>query len=413
MTKSALSFAFETEKLLGKNPPSFAAEDCKAKKDAWAFILNRSDGPLLNANQREMATKSCQKILQKFKGKKKFFHIGMGGSSLGAAMLVSALQKNDLDFVFIDHIDPDLLYKQINNLNPKDCIFYLVSKSGRTRETIANLMVITDFLKDKGYSEEQFKDFLLFATDLQKSELYQLGQDFKAHFLEIPRTLSGRFSALSVVGLLPALFADVNAEELQRGAEQFQKSVLEEDGPSNPLIYSAASIFELWRQKGVNQTVLMPYSAHLEKLGAWFAQLWAESLAKKYNRSSELVHTGLTPIAARGPSDQHSLMQLFLDGPNDKCFFILQIENFTHNFTIAPYSLQKLIAASVQGTIQALNEASRPIIHLKVPSLSEYSLGAIIFYFEGLTALMGEYFNIDSFNQPSVEKIKRHIREFL
>ncbi len=348
----------------------------------------------------------------------------MGGPHLGPKMLVSALQTSPLHFEFIGHLDPQQLARQLRHCDWRKVLVYVVSKSGQTVETLANLAVVVQWLRNLGCRTEDLKECLVFATDPSDSPLLELAQTWGVEVLEIPPSLGGRFSSLSPVGLLPALWANVEVGELWRGASCMRQDMLRSDGECD-LSLSAFTLFELWRREGIDQTVIMPYTARLADFSAWFVQLWAESLGKKLDLQGRVVYSGLTPIAACGPADQHSQMQLFLEGPRDKCLVVVEVENLGHDFPLqnggeiemlrrlGPYSLGQLLRAELKGCLQALREAQRPYLHLILPNLQPASLGATVAYFEGLTVLMGEYFNIDPFVQPGVEAGKRHAFQFL
>ena len=169
----------------------------------------------------------------------------------------------------------------------------------------------------------------------------------------------------------------------------------------------------------------MPYSSKLRSFSFWFAQLWAESLGKKKNLKNEIVQTGLTPIVGFGATDQHSQMQLFMEGPNDKCIILIEVENFTHDYKLSTsiagnnlsklsdFSLSQLMKAELNGTLKALQENKRPTIHLKISKNDEYHMGALILFFESLTVLMGSFLMIDPFDQPGVELGKIYAFNFL
>ena len=198
-----------------------------------------------------------------------------------------------------------------------------------------------------------------------------------------------------------------------------------EESLDNPLLNAAEFIFHLKQEQGINQTVMMPYSSKLRAFSFWFTQLWAESLGKKKNLKGEIVHTGFTPIVGYGATDQHSQMQLFMEGPNDKCLILIEVENFGHDYKLATslatsnlsklsdFTLSQLMKAELAGTLKALQENERPTIHLKISKNDEFHLGSLILFFESLTVLMGDYLEIDPFDQPGVEAGKIYAFNFL
>ena len=384
-----------------------------AAPDNWSF-------PLV---ERPELVSSCQHLFRRFGGKKSFFHVGMGGSALGPKMLVSGFQKSGVRFEFIDNIDPVHLGRQLEKVVWEESLFYIVSKSGQTAETLANLAVIVRYLRERGYAEKDFANFFVFATSAT-SPLLDLGQQWGVEVLPIPDCVGGRFSVLSPVGLFPALFAGIEVDALRRGAI-FQREEILRGSCEHPLSMAAFTLFELWRREGIDQTVMMPYAGQLAPFSCWFVQLWAESLGKKHNRQGGVAHSGLTPIPACGTADQHSQMQLFLEGPRNKCLLVVEVEKLARDFSLAnseendflqkltPFSLGQLLRAELEGSLRALREANRPYLRLKLEFLAPESLGTLIFTCEALTALMGEYFNVDVFIQPGVEKGKQYAFEFL
>jgi glucose-6-phosphate isomerase len=168
---------------------------------------------------------------------------------------------------------------------------------------------------------------------------------------------------------------------------------------------------------------MMPYSSKLKDFSFWFVQLWAESLGK-YSKAKSMP-VGLTPIPAYGATDQHAQMQLFMEGPNNKCIFLISIEKRINDFKLdsnlelesaeklKKYTMNELLEAEHQGTLMALKQNSRNTISIKMDTLNEQNLGALIIFFESLTCMMGHYFKIDPFNQPGVEKGKKYTFEYL
>jgi len=371
---------------------------------------------------------STQNVYEKFKDRKLFVHIGIGGSSLGPEMMVNALNKSKTKFLFINNIDPEELNSQLQSFDEtpiKDALFYFVSKSGGTAELMAALAIITKLLEAQQVKPSEYKNYFVFATDPKKSELLTLAKQWDIETLEVPSDVGGRFSALTPVGFLPALFAGLNLKELLAGAKAAQVDMLCEDGSTNPLIASAEFINELRVKQKITQTVLMPYSSKLRSFSFWFAQLWGESLGKKKNRKGELVNTGLTPIVSYGATDQHSLVQLFAEGPNDKAYLFVEVEKFKNDFSLksplasnnlgklSGFMLSELMKAEMEGTIKALREVSRPVLQISIEKNDEFHLAYLIVYFESLTALMGDYLMIDPFDQPGVEAGKIYAFEFL
>ena len=418
----ALNFKFFPER---PNVPSTLAAE---KIHTFKGIINNARTQFFYTFNRGELEVTSRKVFEKFSDRKIFIHIGIGGSSLGPEMMVNALQKSDRKFIFINNIDPEELHSQmkmISGYDLNDCLFYFVSKSGGTAETLAALAIITQLFESRGIRPADYKRYFVFATDPVKSELLTLSKEWDITTLEVPSDVGGRFSALTPVGFLPLLFAGMDLDLFLKGAVDAQLSLLSEDGSKNEMIACAEYLYNLKNRKGISQTVLMPYSSKLRSFSFWFTQLWAESLGKKKNKRGDMVNVGFTPIVGYGATDQHSQMQLFMEGPNDKAFIILEVENFAHDFKLnsvlssnnlqklSTFSLSQLMKAEMEGTIKALREAERNVIHIKINKNDEYHLAQLILFFESLTALMGDYLMIDPFDQPGVEAGKIYAFEFL
>jgi glucose-6-phosphate isomerase len=293
-------------------------------------IINNPQIGFFHWTKNTHEVEQVESIYKKFKHKKVFIHIGIGGSSLGPEMLISALKKNhEVKFIFINNIDSDEIHDQLTGINPRDALFYVVSKSGTTAETMAAFSMMVNWGQ---FKPNELKDYFVFCTDPKVGDLRKMSQDLGIECLSVPSSIGGRFSVLTAVGLFPAFFAGINGYELFSGAEKM-KSILLEKNASNPLLKASQYLIDL-KEKGVSQTVLMPYSSKLRNLSFWFVQLWAESLGKKKTKDGKIVNTGLTPIPGYGATDQHSQVQLFMEGPYDKCLVLIKVKNPKHNFNL-------------------------------------------------------------------------------
>lgn len=417
-----LSLSFDNEeRILSKfTEPSSIQEN-------WKLFLQTIDNPkvgFFHINKRKELLSSCVEIFQKFQSRTQFIQVGIGGSSLGPEMLVSALGDQNRSFTFINNIDPERIAQQLESLNYQKSLFYIVSKSGGTAETSAAMAIISNWLKEKGVGEKEYKNYFVFATDPVKSDLLLIAKDFGIHCLEIPSNVGGRFSILTPVGLLPALFAGIDGDQLLAGAQDIKKDILNTRLHENILIKSANYLMSL-KEKGFSQTVLMPYSSKLRDLSFWFVQLWAESLGKKVNLKGETVNTGFTPIPAYGATDQHSQVQLFMEGPYDKTIILLEVENFQTDFSLdcsfetssfkklKRHSLSNLMKAELNGTMKALSKVERPYMKLSLETNDAYHLGQLLLFLESLTALTGIMLGINTFDQPGVEAGKHYAFEYL
>ncbi len=393
-------------------------------QENWKSFLQTIDDPstgFFHVSNRDELLNSCVEIFEKFQSRKTFIQVGIGGSSLGPEMLITGLGDGKRRFEFINNIDPDFIYNQLQGLVPSECLFYFVSKSGSTAETSAGMAIIASWLNEQGIEEKDFASYFVFATDPKKSNLLDLSREWGVTCLEVPSNVGGRFSVLTPVGYLPALFAGIDPSELIRGANEYKKEILNTKLSENILIKAANFIMAL-KDDGVSQTVLMPYSSRLRDLSFWFVQLWAESLGKKLAAGGE---TGLTPLPSYGATDQHSQVQLFMEGPRDKAILFVELEKFNHDYSLnntinspslkklAPYNLSDLMAAEFNGTLKAMEQNERPYMKMSLEKLDAYNLGQIIIFLESLTVLTGRMLGIDPFDQPGVELGKVFAFEYL
>lgn len=373
-------------------------------------------------SQNKNIIEETQKIAQFFSHKKHFVQIGIGGSALGPQMLISALGKRtDKTFSLLDNTDSDYLLDVLSKISLKDSVFYVVSKSGGTAETIACYSIVRNHLFKNGISEDQFENYFVFCTDPKNGQLREHVNKKSYKALSIDSNIGGRFSVLSPVGLLPAAFMGIDIKKLFEGANSLHEVVLNNDFDNNPLLQTAGHLISLLPD--CHETVMMPYSSKLKDFSAWFVQLWAESLGKFSKASGKAV--GLTPIAAYGATDQHAQMQLFMEGPNNKCIFFINIKNKTNDFDLDSgleiesalklknHTMNELLEAEYQGSLEALKENGRNIIAISLDSLNENNLAGLIVFFECLTCIVGQHLLIDPFNQPGVEKGKKYAFEYL
>lgn len=379
-------------------------------------LLDQPRGEFLKLHLDSKPWLESLELSQYFSDKSHFVHVGIGGSSLGPEMMIRALLplSKSKNFTFINNIDPDYVFEQLEQLKQlglEQCLFFIVSKSGHTAETLATLILITNILKSVNINEDQWKDYIVIASDKKENDLRSFADCYKLSQLNIPDMVGGRFSTLTPVGLFPCAWAGLSLHKIRGSCENFLKFSKE----SNGLYELALEIFDLYKTQDINQTVMMPYSSKMSAFTQWFVQLWAESLGKKHSLSGKVVHTGFTPIAAVGATDQHSQMQLFMEGPKDKYIVFIEIDNsqnslnLRNNFSwnsfqkLSSYSMKELLHAELIGEMQALSANNRPWGLIKMTELNEESLTSLILLFESLTVLEGYLLSIDPFDQPGVE----------
>lgn len=347
-----------------------------------------------------------------------FLHLGIGGSSLGAETIIRALSPVKAPtFHFLDNIDPDFMWDVLEQCDPARTLLYVVTKSGTTMETLAQFAFIYEWL-EKHLGTEQARNRLVFCTDPEKGALRQLANEWNIPTFDIPPNLGGRFSALGPVGLFPALVAGIDTKAMMKGAAEYRAQLLGriQNGEVPPVADLAVRLVRHHQDNRRNVTVLMPYSQKLKPFSAWFTQLWAESLGK--------VNKGMTPLPATGATDQHSILQLLRDGPQDKVVGFIEVAGFNHMIdlkwkgpridameSVTGITLNQLMDAEFNATRQVLTNNQRPNFTLTLPRLNAHTLGQMFFFFEVLTAFAGYYLEIDPFDQPGVEEGKKLTQE--
>jgi glucose-6-phosphate isomerase len=346
--------------------------------------------------------------------------LGIGGSALGPAALHSALGRPNSGrrLVVLDNIDPDFIRDELDLLTPKDTLVNVIAKSGVTAETMASFAVVRQWMID-AVGESRSREHFVVTTDPEKGDLLSIARQEKYPIFAIPPNVGGRFSVLSPVGTLPAALLGLDVEALMEGA---RRSSIQARQPffENPALVAGFIQFVLERERRKSILVLFSYSQALWKFAFWFKQLWGESMGKKMNRRGREVYYGQTPTAALGVTDQHSQLQLFIEGPNDKSFLFWTAREFRDPVSIDhPYTdfdsmrylngktLAELFFAERRATEIALTEAARPNATVYVDRIHEESLGELIMFSEYLTAYAAEFYDINAFDQPGVEYGKK------
>ncbi len=353
--------------------------------------------------------------------------IGIGGSSLGAVAIVNALTPPDWNYLskqerkgylrifFLENVDPDQTAAILDEIDPRETLFVVISKSGSTAECLAHYQIVRGLLQIRGIKPSEH---FVFITDPRKGLLRKIATEEKIVALEIPPDLGGRFSVLSPVGLLPASAIGVDVKALVDGAREAYIKCSDLKIESNPAAMIALCHY-LHKQKGRTISVMMPYSNRLYSLADWFRQLWAESLGKKFSLSGETVHEGLTPIKALGVVDQHSQLQLYMEGPDDKTVTFIEVERFDRDILIPSIHneedisylggkrLADLLRSELIGTERSLAANGRPSMRVVFPCINAYDIGQYFMYYEFATALLGQLLKIDPYDQPGVELGKR------
>ena len=354
--------------------------------------------------------------------------LGIGGSALGSIALQAALNDpvyNALPnkarpgprLFVLDNIDPDHFAAHLAALEKlgglKKTLFNVVSKSGETAETAAQFMVVRERLK--AALGKAHREHLLVTTDPAKGTMRAICDDEGYPTLPVPEGVGGRFSVLSPVGLFSAAMCGIDIESLLDGAAEIDEACSTTKLDENPAAMLAVVLVELAARKGKSNHVLMPYCNALAALGDWWAQLWAESLGKRVQTVAGENHVGFTPIRAVGATDQHSQMQLYRDGPNDKVVCFVEVERFREAVTIPEgldaeaigylhgRTMAQLLAAEKRATEYALVASARPNLTIRLPVVDAHHVGQFIYLWELATAYAGGMLGIDAYDQPAVE----------
>ena len=356
---------------------------------------------------------------------KKFKHFivfGIGGSALGIKMLkntfVDSIHKNvDTKVEVIDNIDSDYMLTLLDNLKLKKTMFNVITKSGSTSETLAQMMIVIEKMKKAKIDYTKH----ICVTTTKDNALYNWAVSQGMTVFEIPLGVGGRFSVLSPVGLLPAAVMGINIRGLLKGA---RKSKLNsEKCELENLAYTTAYINYSYLNKGLTNLVVMPYSDRLALVPDFFAQLWAESLGKKFNRDGEVVYSGQTPIKTLGVTDQHSQLQLYSEGIKDKLIMFITVEKpdrdekITLDLDFAKHlkgtSIKTLLDYECDSTAYSLTTLDRPNYTISLKNICEETIGELIFFMEMMTAFMGEMLNVNTYDQPGVELSKIYTKACL
>lgn len=400
--------------------------------------LNQSRGTgwegwreLHNEPMRSTHLNAVNTIANECKGKfENIIVLGIGGSALGNIALQAALNEPTYNLLskstrpgprlfVVDNVDPSNLGSILKVCDPKTTLFNVVSKSGETAETASQFMIIRKILQDA--IGANWADHIVAITDPKAGTMRSICDKAGITTLPVPDGVGGRFSVLSPVGLFSAAMCGIDIEALLNGAKAMDDRCANEDLTHNPAAMLALLLVELGTRKGKTNHVLMPYANALKLLGDWYAQLWAESLGKKFDKQGAEVFSGFTPISALGTTDQHSQVQLYREGPNDKVIGFVEVENFgdDQSMTIPTgmgvdaleylegKRMVDLLNNEKRATEYALNDSLRPNYTLKMPKIDAHHVGEFISLWQIATAYAGLMLNIDAYDQPAVETGKK------
>ncbi|MBI4994057.1 hypothetical protein HZC21_00205 [Candidatus Peregrinibacteria bacterium] len=321
--------------------------------------------------------------------------VGMGGSSLGAKALITAVKcprdaESSVKCIFLDNIDPDFVNETLSQIDLKKTLFLLISKSGETIEIISLALILFSKIK----SAENF----IVITDDIKSSLAEIAKKRGIDILQSPKNVPGRFSVLSVVGLLPAALAGIPVQKVLAGAQK----------ASWLKAYDLACKQYEYFRKGKFITVIFPYCENLNFFADWYIQLLSESIGK-----SNAI--GITTVKAIGAKDQHSQLQLFLDGPDDKFYIMIPPPSTKNDIKISSksFTLNDLFNAEYESSKKAFRKKKKPFAEISFKEITPETLGEAFFFFELEIAFLGSLFGINIQNQPAVELSKKYAKSIL
>lgn len=419
MVRNSLKFTENTLSLWNAKPSTKDIDTATLQYHNWIASDFAGFRRLLDKSSPEAPDYAMmKKAVEKHRsGIRNFVVLGTGGSSLGTETIFEALAApdSDLNLFVMDNNDPDFFHGHLPLWKPEETLIYAVSKSGKTPETISQLLVLIDHLRAK-LPGDAWKKHVVLCTDPQTGDFRAFANQHGLTCLNVPSAVGGRFSVLTPVGLFPALFAGLDAEALLEGAKSLVGQWEDIPLDQNPAFKMAYAL----TKDAKNITVLMPYSSRLQAFSRWFCQLWAESLGKNGK--------GLTPYPAIGTTDQHSQVQLYMEGPQDKNFILIRVNECVNPLPLSSKSLardlpafQALEGKSMRDLFDAEYRATRDaMIHnkltlacMEMDRLDAFSLGSLFYYWEWTTLYAGALLEINPFDQPGVEAAKILTKRYL
>lgn len=362
--------------------------------------------------------------------------VGIGGSALGAYAVDVALRgphpvqsaygKARLGrdgvvrprLVVLDNVDPGPVAAALERLNPKRTAVCVIAKSGSTAETLATFLIVRAWMTKK--LGRKARGRIIAITDPEKGDLLSIAKEEKYPLFFVPPNVGGRFSVFSSVGLVPIALLGIDVLKLLKGARDANAVCWKTKMKDNPALASAVvhHALDRWQEKRIE--VVFSYSSYLWGAAFWYRQLWAESLGKETNRKGKKVYMGQTPVAALGVTDQHSQLQLYVEGPHDKMITFWEVlkprvevripkelTQYDSTKYLGGKNLSALFRAERIATEAALTAAGRPNCRWTLTKLDEQSIGAFFQMLEFQTAFAGELFGVNAFDQPGVELGKK------
>jgi glucose-6-phosphate isomerase len=352
--------------------------------------------------------------------------LGIGGSALGTIALRTALLDpfwNELDdearefyprLYVIDNPDPGTFAALLRRIDVRRTLFNVVSKSGGTAETMSQLLIIRQKLEAE--IGDGYRRHILFTTDPAAGVLRKLSQDEEIAALPVPSNVGGRFSVLSAVGLLPAALAGIPIRRILEGARAMDERCRTDDLMKNPAGLFAALQYLADTELQAPIHVMMPYTDSLRDVADWFRQIWAESLGKQTSLDGKAIFAGPTPVKSLGATDQHSQVQLYMEGPFDKTITFLSMLEWKEDIQIPSiypdiaelgylggHTLGELLHVEKSATEAALTQRGRMNMTIEIPTVDAESIGELFMLLQIATVYAGALYNVNPLDQPGVE----------
>lgn len=380
--------------------------------------------PALNILKNNKLLNFTLEITEKFMiGKDNFMVFGTGGSNLGAKALVNILQGEEKNKItFYDNIDPIGFENSIKKQNLDNIGLIFISKSGSTPETLSQLATLIEIFEQSN-SLDLFYSNILIITEDKNTPLNKFAKDNKCLYLEHEENIGGRYSIFSNVGIVPAIIAGIDVKNFYAGGllvtKFLEDSLNTNEFSESTWLFKLAHYFKYINiSNKITNSIIMTYSDALFNFGKWYLQLWAESIGKE--------NKGITAIHAVGTTDQHSQLQLYLDGPKDKFFTFITTDHShqglkLHSKTMQKYNINYLVDktmgdlmfAEQRATIDTFKNNNFMFREIKLPKINEFFLGQLMAFSIIETVATCNYLNINPFNQPAVEQGKILTREYL
>jgi glucose-6-phosphate isomerase len=379
-----------------KKPSLNLVNSCQKAADKLRTEIKNKELAAIDVIFNQKDLKDFENFSKKLKKFKKIIVLGVGGSSLGAKTISAINFQERVEF--LESIDPASVSNFFSKIKIKETFFLVISKSGETIETTCQTLILIDLLKKAKVTN--FSKQFLFITQSLDNNLAKIAKEINCEIYPHDTKIGGRYSAFSVVGMLPALLAGIDIKKVRKGAQKIIKNFLESDY----IAHNCALQISLY-ERGFTNDVLMPYIDKLKNFNDWYRQLWAESLGKN--------NFGSTPINSMGTVDQHSQLQLYLEGPKDKFFTFVTSKNHQEDFLIKDLKtaktlfggkkLSEVLAIEEFTTIEVLNKKKLPIRIIKIDKLNEETLGALMMQTILEIIIIAYSKNINPFDQPAVE----------